>query len=153
MGDAVLADFASPLNALRCAVEIRNALAELAENPMQMRFGLHLADVMEAGEDLIGDGVNLAARIQSAADPGAIEVSGTLFEQVRRNSLFSFDSLGERHFKNISEPVLVYRLRGEQETSVFHTAPTQSEPRREKRPYSIAVVPLTTPPEAEDVRF
>ena len=56
MGDAVLADFASPLNALRCAVEMRNALAEAAGESMQMRFGLHLADVIEAGDDLIGDG-------------------------------------------------------------------------------------------------
>ena len=73
MGDAVLADFASPLNALRCAVELRNALAEAAGESIQMRFGLHLADVIEAGDDLLGDGINLAARIQAAADPGAIE--------------------------------------------------------------------------------
>ena len=65
MGDAVLADFASPLNAVRCAVEMRSALVENSDNPMQMRFGLHLADVIESGDDLIGDGVNLAARIQS----------------------------------------------------------------------------------------
>src|SRR5436305_10735369 len=70
MGDAVLADFASPWNALHCAVEMRSALAE--SDAMQMRFGLHLADVIESGNDLIGDGVNLAARIQSSADPGAI---------------------------------------------------------------------------------
>jgi adenylate cyclase len=57
MGDAVLADFASPLNALRCAVELRGALAEMSP-PLQMRFGLHLADIIESGEDLIGDGVN-----------------------------------------------------------------------------------------------
>lgn len=67
MGDAVLADFASPVNALRCAVEMRSALAENTEGGMQMRFGLHLADVIESGEDLIGDGVNLAARIQAGA--------------------------------------------------------------------------------------
>ncbi len=82
MGDAVLADFASPLNALRCAVEIRNGLAEVPGKTkvpgktIQMRFGLHLADVIEAGDDLIGDGVNLAARIQSSAEAGAIEISG-----------------------------------------------------------------------------
>jgi adenylate cyclase len=153
MGDAVLADFASPLNALRCAVEMRSALAESADNPIRMRFGLHLADVIESGDDLIGDGVNLAARIQSSADPGAIEVSGALFEQVRRNSPFTFEPLGPRQFKNISEAIPVYRLRGEQERWVFQTAPTETAPRREKRPYSIAVIPLTAPTQGEDVRF
>jgi class 3 adenylate cyclase len=99
MGDAVLADFASPLNALRCAVELRVALAEMSP-PLQMRFGLHLADVIESGDDLIGDGVNIAARIQQAAAPGAIELSGVLFEQVRRHSPFTFESLGKQAFKN-----------------------------------------------------
>jgi len=65
MGDAVLADFASPLNALRCAAEIRSGLAETHGSALQMRIGLHLADVIESGDDLIGDGVNLAARIQA----------------------------------------------------------------------------------------
>ena len=153
MGDAVLADFASPLNALRCAVELRNALAETAGESIQMRFGLHLADVIEAGDDLLGDGVNLAARIQAAAEPGAIDVSGTLFEQVRRNSPFTFEPLGPQQFKNVSEAIPVYRLRGEQETFVFQTAPTKAAPHREKRPYSIAVIPLTAPPGDDDVRF
>jgi TolB-like protein len=151
MGDAILADFASPLNALRCAVEMRSALAENADRAIQMRFGLHLADVIQSGDELIGDGVNLAARIQSSADPGAIELSGTLFEQVRRNSPFFFEPLGLRQFKNISQPIPVYRLRGEQEKWVFQTAPTEAEPRREKRPYSIAVVPLTA--QDKDVLF
>jgi adenylate cyclase len=152
MGDSVLADFASPLNAVRCAVELRSALAE-NEKPIQMRFGLHLADVIESGDDLIGDGVNLAARIQSSADPGAIDVSGALFEQARRNSPFTFEPLGHRQFKKISEAIAVYRLRGEQERWVFQTAPTETAPRREKRPNSIAVIPLTVPAEGEDVRF
>ena len=152
MGDAVLADFASPLNALRCAVELRGALAEMSP-PLQMRFGLHLADVIESGEDLIGDGVNLAARIQGAAAPGAIEISGTLFEQVRRHSPFVFDSLGKQRFKNISEGIPIYRLRGDQERWVFQVAPTEASPHRTKRPNSIAVVPLTVPSNGEEVRF
>jgi len=153
MGDAVLADFASPVNALRCAVEMRSALAENDEGGMQMRFGLHLADVIESGEDLIGDGVNLAARIQAGADPGAIEISGALFEQVRRNSPFTFEPLGPRRFKNMSEEIPVYRLRGEQERWVFQTAPTEPAPHREKRPYSIAVVPLAVPTQGQEMRF
>ena len=153
MGDSVLAEFSSPLNALRCAVDIRGALAEAQGSNIRMRFGLHLADVIESGSDLIGDGVNVAARIEQGAEPGAIDISGALFEQVRRNSPFSFEPLGDRRFKNISEPVLVYRLRGEQDTYVFQTVPTKQNPQREKRPYSIAVVPLSVPADAQDVRF
>lgn len=153
MGDSILADFTSPLNALRCAVEIRDGLAELSGPAIQMRFGLHLADVIESGEDLIGDGVNLAARIQQTSEPGAIDVSGPLFEQVRRQSPYSFEPLGARHFKNISEAIPVFRLRGEQDTWVFHTVPTDPSPRRAKRPHSIAVVPLTTPLRGKDIRY
>ncbi|MBA3963576.1 MAG: adenylate/guanylate cyclase domain-containing protein [Chthoniobacterales bacterium] len=152
MGDAILAEFGSPLNALRAAVGLRAGLAETTP-PLQVRLGLHLADVIESGDDLIGDGVNLAARIQQQATPGAIEISGTLFEQVRRHSPFTFDSLGMKQFKNISEGLPVYRLRGEQERWVFQVAPTERAPRRNKRPFSIAVVPLTMPPQGDDLRF
>ena len=151
MGDAILAEFVSPLSALRCAVELRSALAEAHGDKIQMRLGLHLADVIESGEDLIGDGVNVAARIQAAADPGAIEISGTVFEQVRRNSPFKFEPLAPRQFKNISGTVPVFRLIGEQETWVFQSAPTKTAPHRRKRPHSIAVVPLVAAD--EEVRF
>ena len=86
MGDAVLVEFASPINAVRCAVGIRAGLllaGQGDERPLRMRFGLHLADVLVENDDLIGDGVNLAARIQQAADPDAVDVSATLFEQIR----------------------------------------------------------------------
>jgi class 3 adenylate cyclase len=78
-GDATLAEFPSPINALRCAVEIGVALAGADGSevePLKMRFGLHLADVAVRGDDLVGDGVNLAARIQQAAAPGSVWVSG-----------------------------------------------------------------------------
>lgn len=97
MGDAVLAEFSSPINAVRSAVGIRDNLAlaqEEQRGPLRMRFGLHLADVIVEGEDLIGDGVNVAARIQQMAEPGAVHLSGTLFEQVRRTSPYTFDDLG-----------------------------------------------------------
>ena len=96
-GDATLAEFPSAINAVRCAAEIRSALAGAIASDsesMQMRFGLHLADVLVRGNDLIGDGVNLAARIQQAAEPDTIWVSGVLFDHVRRNSPFIFDDLG-----------------------------------------------------------
>ena len=156
MGDAVLAEFASPINAVRCAVAIRSRLA-LAEaevpEPLRMRFGLHLADVMAEGEDLIGDGVNLAARIQQGAEPDAIEISAALFEQIRRASPFTFEDLGERRFRNIAEPVRVYRVAGEMPMHVYRVAPTRPEPQREKRPHSLAVLPIAPPPGTDGQRF
>jgi TolB-like protein len=156
MGDAVLVEFASPINAVQCAVSIRSrlALAEHAsERPLRMRFGLHLADVMIEGDDLIGDGVNLAARIQQAADPDTIDVSASLFDQIRRNSPFAFDDRGEQTFRNIGEPVRVFRLRGEVERHLFQIAATQPAPRQARRPYSLAVMPIEAGSDDEDRRY
>ncbi|MFQ5565255.1 MAG: adenylate/guanylate cyclase domain-containing protein [Paracoccaceae bacterium] len=156
MGDAVLAEFASPVNAVRCAVGIRSGLAlaeQGAEQPLRMRFGLHLADVLVEGEDLIGDGVNLAARIQQNGAPDAIDISVALFEQIRRTSPYAFDDLGECSFHNIGEPVRVYRLRGEIERHVYQIAPTQPSPSRTKRLHSLAVLPIEAPPDNEDQQF
>jgi len=156
MGDAVLAEFASPMNAVRCAVGIRNALV-LAEQgqdqPLTMRFGLHLADVLVEGDDLIGDGVNLAARIQQAAEPGAIDLSGALFEQIRRTSPYAFDDRGEQSFRNIAEPVHVYRLRGEMRRHPYQITHTQAAPSLARRPHSLAVMPFEVPAGDEDRHF
>jgi class 3 adenylate cyclase/TolB-like protein len=156
MGDAVLAEFASPINAVRCAADIRSALAlaeRTSQHPLRMRFSLHLADVLIENDDLIGDGINLAARIQQAADPNAIDISASLFEQIRRNSPFAFDDRGEQTFRNIAEPVRVYRLRGEIERYVFQVAPTQTTPVRAKRPHSLVVLPIEVGSEDEDRRY
>ena len=82
-GDAVLAEFESPINALKAAIEARSLLATTQGlGPSDMRFGLHVADVVQVGDDLRGDGVNLAARLQQEADPGEIDVSGLLYDHV-----------------------------------------------------------------------
>jgi adenylate cyclase len=156
MGDAVLAEFASPMNAVRCAVGIRNTLAlteQDQDQPLTMRFGLHLADVMVEGDDLVGDGVNLAARIQQAAEPHAIDLSGSLFDQIRRTSPYAFDDRGEQSFRNIGEPVHIYRLRGEIERHVYQITPTVPAPNRARRPYSLAVMPFEAPSGNEDQHF
>ena len=156
MGDAVLVEFASPINALRCAADIRSALflTNQGDNqPFRMRFGLHVADVLVDNDDLIGDGVNLAARIQQAADPDAIDISGALFEQIRRNSPFAFDDRGEQTFRNIVEPIRIYRLRGEIKRHVYQIAPTQPTPVRAKRPYSLAVMPIEATAGSEDKQY
>ncbi len=142
-GDAILAEFASPINALRCAVGIGADLASAAdenEAPLKMRFGVHLADVAERDGDLLGDGVNLTARLQQGAAPGAVCVSGSLFDQVRRNSPYIFDDLGERTFKNMSEPVRVYQVRCEIGQFRLQAAPTRAAGDRPKQPSSLAVM-------------
>jgi adenylate cyclase len=155
-GDATLAEFPSPINALRCAVEIGVALAGVDESdisPLQMRFGLHLADVTVHGDDLIGHGVNLAARIQQAAAPGAVWVSGVLFDHIRRNSPFVFDDLGERLFKNLSEPIRIYQVRGEMGAHRFQTAPTRSSSDATKRPLSVAIMPFRVSSADDEQRY
>lgn len=155
-GDAALAEFPSAVNAVRSAFEIRTALAgaqDAASDPLRMRFGLHIADVMVQGEDLIGDGVNLAARIQAAAEPDSIYVSGALFGHVRRNSAFIFDDVGERLLKNITEPVHLYRLRGEMGAHRLQAAPTLLPVTDERRPSSIAVLPFRVSADDEAQRY
>src|SRR4029077_9968110 len=122
--------------------------------PLKMRFGLHFADVVERdGNDLVGDGVNLAARMQQAAEPGAVWVSGVLFAHIRRNSPFSFDDLGERRFKNLSEPVRIYQVRGEMGAHRFQTAPTRSSSDATKRPLSVAIMPFRVSSADEEQRY
>jgi adenylate cyclase len=155
-GDASLAEFPSPINALRCAVEIGTSLAGIDRSdvePLKMRFGVHLADVAVDGDDLVGDGVNLTARLQQAASPGAVWVSGVLFDHIRRNSPFIFDDLGERRFKNLSEPIHVYQVRGEIGAHRLQSAPTKISSDTRKRPSSIAIMPLRVSSGDEDQRF
>jgi adenylate cyclase len=148
-GDAILAEFASPINALRCAVHIREDIAaketDLTDR-FQMRFGLHLADVMVAGDDLLGDGVNLAARIQQSAEPDTICVSQPLFDQIKRHSPCAFDDLGEQTFKNLSQPIRIYRVHGHLGNHRLQSAPTQLETAKAQRvlPNSVAVLPFSS---------
>jgi adenylate cyclase len=155
-GDACLAEFASAIKALRCAAEIRNALAGSGpadEAPLKLRYGLHLADIVVRGEDLVGDGVNLAARIQQDADPDTICVSGVFFDHIRRNSPFAFEDLGERHLKNMTEPIRIYRLRAEMSSHRLQVAPTRTEAAGGKRATSIAVLPFRVTGTDDDQRF
>lgn len=106
-GDAVLAEFDSPVNALKAAIEARSTLASTGDlTPKNMRFGLHVADVVRFGDDLRGDGVNVAARLQQMAEPGEIDVSGALYDHVRRVSPCAFDDLGPHPVKGMSDPEL-----------------------------------------------
>src|SRR6476619_6955913 len=114
-GDNLLAEFASVVDAVRCAVETQHGLkaknTELPEHrQMQFRIGINLGDVIVEGERLYGDGVNIAARMESLAEPGGICISGKVFEHVENKLALTYDYQGEQTVKNISKPVRVYRV-------------------------------------------
>ena len=114
-GDNVLAEFASVVAAVRCAVEVQEELrvqnAELPENRrMQFRIGINLGDVIQEGERIYGDGVNIAARIEGLADGGGICISRTVYDQVKNKLSLGYKYMGEHTVKNIAEPVRVYRV-------------------------------------------
>ncbi len=115
-GDAVIAEFASVVEAVRCAVEIQDAIgAENRDLPearqMWFRIGINLGDVMQDGGDLYGDGVNVAARLESLADPGGIMVSETVFNLTNRHLAFGYDFAGQQKVKGQDEPIPSYRVR------------------------------------------
>jgi adenylate cyclase len=115
-GDGLLAEFPSVVDAVRCAVEVQRAMADRnAETPedkrITFRIGVNLGDVIAEEDDIFGDGVNVAARLQTLADPGEICVSRVVRDQVRDRLGFAFDDMGEQSVKNIARPVRVYRVR------------------------------------------
>jgi adenylate cyclase len=121
-GDNVLAEFASVVGAVQCAVEIQKELktrnAELPENRrMEFRIGVNLGDVIEDGEQILGDGVNIAARLESLSEAGGICISGTAFDHVRNKLSFGYEYLGEQTVKNIALPVRVYKVLMEPEAA------------------------------------
>jgi class 3 adenylate cyclase len=114
-GDSILAEFASVVDAVRCAVAIQQQLkarnAALPEDQrLEFRIGINLGDVMVDGDQIYGDGVNIAARVQAIADPGGICISGAVYEQVKNKLALHYEDLGEQAVKNIAEPVRVYRV-------------------------------------------
>ena len=115
-GDSVLAEFTSVVEAVNCAVEIQNALktenaGAPSERRMEFRIGVNSGDVMVEGEQIYGDGVNVAARLESLAEPGGICISGTVHEQVRYKLALTYEDIGEQTVKNIAHPVQVWRVR------------------------------------------
>ena len=114
-GDGFLAEFSSVLEAANCAVAVQTEMAVrnegiAAERRMDFRIGINLGDIMADHEDIYGDGVNIAARLEALAEPGGICVSGSVYEQIRSKPNFNCQSMGEQQVKNIAEPVRTYRL-------------------------------------------
>jgi adenylate cyclase len=114
-GDAVIAEFPSVVEAVQCAVETQQELSTYnggLPEPRRMifRIGIHLGDVMVEGEDVYGDGVNIAARLQERAEPGGILISGPVYDQVYNKLSIGFDCVGQQHLKNVANPVTGYRV-------------------------------------------
>jgi adenylate cyclase len=113
-GDGMLVEFASVVDAVRCAVAVQQAMPERntsvgADSRIELRIGINLGDVIVEGDDLYGDGVNIAARIEALADAGGVFVSNTVHD-VRDRLPFVFEDLGEQQVKNIARPVRVCRV-------------------------------------------
>jgi len=148
-GDGILAEFASVVDAVRCATEIQRAMidrdAQLSEERrIRLRIGINLGDVIAEGEDIFGDGVNVAARLEALAEPGGICVSGAVHDQIRDKLPYPFDDLGEQGVKNIARPVRVYALRPDSVADLpASSAPTASIPQPAAAPrLSIVVLPF-----------
>jgi adenylate cyclase len=114
-GDNLLAEFGSVVDALNCAVKIQHELKtknnELPEkNRMEFRIGVNIGDVIEDEERIYGDGVNIAARVESLADGGGICISGTAYDQIGKKLALGFEYLGEQAVKNIEKPIRVYKV-------------------------------------------
>ncbi|HEX3412420.1 MAG TPA: adenylate/guanylate cyclase domain-containing protein, partial [Stellaceae bacterium] len=115
-GDGMLVEFGSVVDAVRCACAVQQAMPErntgvAAGNCIELRIGINLGDVIVEGDDIYGDGVNIAARIEALADAGGVFVSNTVHDHVRDRLPFVFEDLGEQQVKNITRPVRLYRVR------------------------------------------
>jgi adenylate cyclase len=144
-GDGMLAEFPSVVDAVRCGVEVQREMAERnagapPETRIEFRIGINLGDVIAEGGDILGDGVNIAARLEALAEPGGICVSRVVRDQVRDKVDFGFEDLGEQSVKNIARPVRVYRVRGSEPAGgTIHALPALPLPDKP----SVAVLPFT----------
>ena len=114
-GDSIAAEFSSTVQAVRCAVSTHKALESLnqklaPEHRMQLRVGINLGDVIVDGENLLGDCVNVAARLESFSDPGGIALSHIVYDQVKKTLALNYVDMGEQQFKNLSEPMRVFKV-------------------------------------------
>jgi TolB-like protein len=115
-GDGFMLEFSSPVSAVQTAFQIQRQLQTSDENEtsgLELRIGVHLADVVVEEDNLLGDGVNIAARIEGLAEPGSVLISQPVFDQVKRTARLSFEDIGEQSLKNISDPLRLFRVAGE----------------------------------------
>ncbi len=147
MGDGLLAEFASVVEAVECAAVVQRAMAErntglAKDRRVDLRVGINLGDVIVEGEDRYGDGVNIAARLQQLAEPGGVAVSRTVVDHVKHKLALPFESLGEQRVKNITEPVGIYRLAAPGTTPGLRVSTLMMLWRRRRVRLSVVVVIL-----------
>jgi adenylate cyclase len=147
-GDSVLAEFPSAVDAVECAVEAQERLAQAneslpADRRLEFRVGIHVGDVLVRGGDLFGDGVNIAARLQALAEPGGVCISGTVHEHVRKLPMLRLSELGPQVVKNIDEPVRAYLLASGGAPEVIRSGTDTPKPLPLPDKPSIAVLPFT----------
>ena len=145
-GDGLLAEFASVVDAVRCAVEIQRGMAERnapvpADKRIEFRIGINLGDVIAEEHDIFGDGVNVAARLEALAEPGGVFLSGTVYDHVGDRLPLAFEDLGEQQVKNITRPIRVYRVGEPGFAAATSSAPTPPLLPLPDKP-SIAVLPF-----------
>lgn len=145
MGDGLLVEFASVVDALTCAVAWQDGVAEREavvdeDRRFNFRIGINLGDVIVEGDDIHGDGVNIATRLEGRAEPGGICISGDAYRQVRGKLEVDFEDLGEHDLKNVAEPVHVYRVAVGHSGTIVASASRQPPALRDKP--SIAVLPF-----------
>ena len=143
-GDGLLIEFGSLVGAVECALALQRLAAERnaevsADRRMEWRIGVHLGDVLIEGDDILGDGVNIAARLEGIAKPGGICISEDAFRQVRGKVEVEFADLGEQSLKNIARPLRVYRV-GSSSVARQPISPAPTLPLPDKP--SIAVLPF-----------
>jgi adenylate cyclase len=141
-GDGMLAEFASPIAAVRCAVEIQDHLSSMPD-ALELRIGLNLGDVIvQEDGDVYGEGINMAARLEGIADPGGILISSKVHGEVEGKLDLSFEDRGERQLKNISKPVRAYAIRARTHSSAPVTPADRGKPLPLPDKPSIAVLPF-----------
>src|SRR5471030_1093094 len=140
MGDGFLVEFRSVVDAVRCAIEIQNSMVERnvglpPERRIEFRIGVHLGDVVEEADgDLMGDGVNIADRLEGIAEPNGVCLSSAAYEQVRDKLRHEFVDLGEKQLKNIARPLRVYRV-------TMERSDEKSEPNSPQMPVARLALP------------
>ncbi len=145
MGDGLLVEFASVVDAVNCAVAWQETVTKHESGgdndaPLQFRIGINLGDVIVERDDLYGDGVNIAARLEGQAEPGGICLSGDAYRQVKGKVEVEFEDLGERELKNVTEPVRLYRITPERDSPARSASKSAPLPIPDKP--SIAVLPF-----------
>ena len=145
-GDGMLVEFVSVVDAVRCAVDIQRGMRERnsdipAEKQIQFRVGINVGDIIIDGDDIYGDGVNVAARLEALADPGGITVSRVVHDQVQDKLGFEFDDMGEQSVKNIARPVGVHRVHLTEQLPRSNAPAGKTDRAASERP-SIAVLPF-----------